>query len=99
MANSESILRLSSMFAFAQSVDEFSVTQTFLTAGCIDTDNPKLTEFSAALAAVSVGIDFTTIYSVLSVAEETGLFPKYPRAFFKTFCGVYGWRERCVRVA
>ena len=66
---------------FAQSVDKFSVTQTFLTAGSINTDDPKLTEFSTALAAVSVGIDFSTINRILGVADETGFVSKISACF------------------
>ena len=53
-----------------QSMHELAVADSFGTACGIDPDYPKLTKLRFALAAMGIGVGFTTLNRILGVTEE-----------------------------
>ena len=80
-----------------QSMHELAVTDSFGTACGIDSDYPKLTKLGFALAAMGIGVGFTTLNRILGVTEEARLVSEISSCFLEDFLTTFTgcWYVAC----
>lgn len=75
-----------------QTRDEAAVSDAERTAGSIDTNDPKLTEFGLAIPAVFVRIAVSAVDGVFRMAETTGF---EPEVAFRLLQDAFATRAGC----
>lgn len=86
------ILAVDNDIRLLQTRDEAAVSDAERTAGSIDTNNPKLTEFGFAIPAVFVGIAVSAVDGVFCMAEATGF---QPEVAFRLLQNAFTTRAGC----
>ena len=82
-----------------QSMHKLAVADPFGPAGRIDPNDPKLTEFRLALAAVGIGVSFRPVDRILCVTVEARLVPEISLCFLEDFLTAFAgcWYVACSR--